>query len=104
MCRAIGLPARYVSGYLLTHPAPGRPRLVGCDASHAWLSVYCGPHAGWIDFDPTNDLIPSDEHITVAWGRDYSDVCPVAGVFVGGGGLSSLNVSVDVSPVDGAAA
>lgn len=100
--RAIGLAARYVSGYLLTHPPPGRPRLVGADASHAWLAVYCGPQ-GWIDFDPTNDLIPSDEHITLAWGRDYSDVCPVAGVFVGGG-ANSLSVSVDVAPQDGAAA
>jgi transglutaminase-like putative cysteine protease len=100
--RAIGLAARYVSGYLLTHPAPGRPRLVGADASHAWLSVYAGP-AGWIDFDPTNDVIPSEEHITVAWGRDYSDVCPVAGVFVGGG-ANSLQVSVDVAPLDSAVA
>jgi transglutaminase-like putative cysteine protease len=98
--RAIGLAARYVSGYLLTHPPEGRPRLVGADASHAWLSLYCGS-AGWIDFDPTNNLIPSDEHITVAWGRDYSDVCPVSGVFVGGG-ASSLSVSVDVSPVESA--
>lgn len=100
--RSIGLAARYVSGYLLTHPPPGRPRLVGADASHAWLSVFCGA-LGWIDFDPTNDLIPGEEHITVAWGRDYSDVCPVSGVFVGGG-ASSLFVSVDVAPVDGAAA
>lgn len=99
--RSLGLAARYVSGYLLTHPPPGRARLVGADASHAWLSVFCGP-LGWIDFDPTNDLIPSEEHITVAWGRDYSDVCPVSGVFVGGG-ESSLFVSVDVAPQDSAA-
>jgi transglutaminase-like putative cysteine protease len=96
--RAIGLAARYVSGYLLTHPPPGRPRLVGADASHAWIGLYCGS-AGWIDFDATNNLIPSDEHITIAWGRDYSDVCPVSGVFVGGG-ASSLSVSVDVAPVE----
>jgi transglutaminase-like putative cysteine protease len=99
--RALGLAARYVSGYLLTHPPPGRPRLVGADASHAWLSVYCGA-AGWVDFDPTNDVIPQEEHLTVAWGRDYSDVCPVAGVFVGGG-TNSLQVSVDVAPLEGAA-
>jgi transglutaminase-like putative cysteine protease len=74
--------------------------LVGADASHAWLSVYCGADAGWIDLDPTNDCIPSDEHITLAWGRDYTDVCPVAGVFVGGG-TNSLNVSVDVAPLEG---
>ncbi|HTN74186.1 MAG TPA: transglutaminase family protein [Pirellulaceae bacterium] len=100
--RAIGLAARYVSGYLLTHPPPGRPRLVGADASHAWLAVYCGAE-GWVDFDPTNNVIPSDEHITLAWGRDYGDVCPVAGVFVGGG-ANSLLVSVDVAPQDGVSA
>lgn len=100
--RSLGLAARYVSGYLLTHPPPGRPRLVGADASHAWVSVFCGP-LGWVDFDPTNDLIPSEEHITIAWGRDYSDVCPVSGVYVGGG-ASSLFVSVDVTPFDSAAA
>ncbi len=100
--RAIGLGARYVSGYLLTHPPPGKPRLVGADASHAWLAVYCGSH-GWIDFDPTNNLIPTDEHITLGWGRDYGDVCPVAGVFVGGGS-NSLTVAVDVAPQEGAAA
>ena len=82
--RALGLPARYVSGYLLTLPPPGKPRLVGADASHAWLATYC-PGVGWIEFDPTNNLVPSLDHITVAWGRDYSDVCPVQGVFVGGG-------------------
>jgi transglutaminase-like putative cysteine protease len=96
--RAIGLAARYVSGYLLTHPPPGRPRLIGADASHAWLSLYCGA-LGWIDFDPTNDVIPSDEHITLGWGRDYSDITPVAGVFVGGG-TNSLSVSVDVAPLE----
>lgn len=99
--RALGLAARYVSGYLLTHPPPGRPRLVGADASHAWLSVYCGSQ-GWIDYDPTNNVIPSEEHITLAWGRDYGDVCPVAGVFVGGG-ANSLLVSVDVAPQEAAA-
>lgn len=99
--RSIGLPARYVSGYLRTLPPPGRPRLVGADASHAWISVYCG-ELGWIDLDPTNNLVASEDHITLAWGRDYGDVAPVRGVFVGGGGHQIL-VSVDVTPMDGAA-
>ncbi len=93
--RSLGVPARYVSGYLLTHPAPGKPRLVGADASHAWISVYAGP-LGWIDFDPTNNQTPDKEHITVAWGRDYGDVAPIQGVFVGGG-YTTLSVSVDVA-------
>lgn len=93
--RSLGLAARYVSGYLLTNPPPGKPRLVGADASHAWLSVYCGP-AGWVDLDPTNNVIPDIRHITLAWGRDYSDVCPIQGVLIGGG-QSTLAVSVDVS-------
>jgi transglutaminase-like putative cysteine protease len=92
--RSLGLPARYVSGYLRTHPAPGRTRLTGSDASHAWFSVYCPGH-GWIDFDPTNDLMPRDEHITVAYGRDYSDVSPVSGMLTGGG-RHKLKVAVDV--------
>jgi transglutaminase-like putative cysteine protease len=96
--RSLGLPARYVSGYLRTIPPPGRPRLVGADASHAWFSVYCGP-LGWIDFDPTNDLLPNTDHVTVAWGRDYSDVTPIHGMFVGGG-QHRLAVSVDVMPCD----
>lgn len=95
--RPLGLAARYVSGYLRTHPPEGQPRLVGTDASHAWVSVYCGD-AGWIDVDPTNNSFPSTEHITVAWGRDYSDVCPVAGMFVGGGS-HKLSVAVDVAAV-----
>lgn len=92
--RSLGLAARYVSGYLRTHPAPGQPRLVGADASHAWLALYCGPH-GWIDLDPTNDTFPSQEHITIGWGRDYADVTPLKGIFVGGG-RHMLEVSVDV--------
>ncbi len=96
--RSVGIPARYVSGYLRTIPPPGRPRMVGADASHAWFSVYCGP-LGWIDFDPTNDLLPNTDHITVAWGRDYSDVAPIRGMFVGGG-QHRLSVSVDVLPYD----
>ena len=95
--RPLGLAARYVSGYLRTHPPEGQPRLVGSDASHAWVSVYCGD-VGWIDIDPTNNSFPSTEHITVAWGRDYSDVCPVAGMFVGGG-AHKLSVAVDVATV-----
>lgn len=96
--RSVGLPARYVSGYLRTIPPPGKPRLVGADASHAWLAVYCPGH-GWIHVDPTNDKIVSSDHITLAWGRDYSDVCPIKGVFVGGGD-HGMTVSVDVLPLD----
>ena len=94
--RSLGLPVRYVSGYLVTHPPPGRPRLVGADASHAWISVFA-PDIGWTDFDPTNDLLPSDEHVTVAHGRDFSDVTPLKGVILGGG-RHEVRVSVDVEP------
>lgn len=94
--RSMGLAARYISGYLLTDPPPGQPRLVGADASHAWVSVFC-PTVGWVDFDPTNNQIPTIRHVTVAWGRDYSDVRPVQGVFLGGG-RHSMSVSVDVAP------
>jgi len=93
--RALGLSARYVSGYLRTDPPPGQDRLVGVDASHAWLSVYC-PGLGWVDLDPTNDLIPSDGHLVLAWGRDYDDVSPVKGVNLGGG-RHSVTVGVDVA-------
>jgi transglutaminase-like putative cysteine protease len=92
--RSRGLPARYVSGYLETVPPPGRPRLVGADASHAWLAVYC-PGTGWIDVDPTNNVLPSRRHVTVAWGRDYADVSPIHGVILGGG-KHTLRVNVDV--------
>lgn len=92
--RSLGLAARYVSGYLATVPAPGKPRLVGADASHAWVSVWCG-EAGWVDFDPTNDVIPSGRHILVAWGRDYEDVSPLKGVILGGG-KHAVRVEVDV--------
>jgi len=95
--RSLGLPARYVSGYLRTMPPPGRPRLVGADASHAWCSAWC-PGTGWVDFDPTNNCIPSDGHITVAWGRDYSDVSPIYGVLLGGA-RHKLHVEVDVMPL-----
>lgn len=96
--RTLGLAARYVSGYLRTHPPAGEPRMVGADASHAWVAVYCG-EAGWIDVDPTNNSFPQAEHITVAWGRDFSDVCPVAGMFIGGGN-HKLSVAVDVAPIE----
>jgi transglutaminase-like putative cysteine protease len=96
--RSLGLAARYVSGYLRTYPPEGQPRLVGVDASHAWLAVYCGPQ-GWIDVDPTNNLFPDLEHLTVAWGRDYSDVCPLKGVYLGGG-HHTLAVSVNVEPLE----
>ncbi len=94
--RSLGLPARYVSGYLLTHPPEGKERLVGADASHAWLAVWCPGH-GWVDLDPTNNLVVSEEHITVAWGRDYSDVSPIKGAIFGGG-AHTIDVAVDVIP------
>lgn len=95
--RSLGLSARYVSGYLRTRPPEGKPRLVGADASHAWFSVYC-PHNGWVDFDPTNDVLPADEHISVAYGRDFSDVSPLSGILTGGG-AHRVKVSVDVEPL-----
>jgi transglutaminase-like putative cysteine protease len=96
--RAMGLPARYVSGYLSTTPPPNERRLVGCDASHAWISTYL-PNVGWIDFDPVNNLMPGERHVTVAYGRDYGDVAPIHGVLVGGG-QHTVRVSVDVAPLD----
>ena len=95
--RAMGLPARYVSGYLSTTPPANGPRLVGCDASHAWISTYL-PSVGWVDFDPVNDLMPEERHVTVAYGRDYGDVTPIRGVLVGGG-RHIVHVSVDVAPM-----
>jgi transglutaminase-like putative cysteine protease len=96
--RSLGLLARYVSGYIRTHAPPGKARLVGSDASHAWFSVYC-PSVGWVDFDPTNNLLVADEHIAVAFGRDFSDVSPVSGILVGGG-HHVIKVSVDVEKID----
>ena len=95
--RALGLAARYVSGYLVVHPPEGQDQLIGALASHAWLSVFC-PGTGWIDVDPTNDMLPGKDHITVAYGRDYGDVSPIKGVFLGGG-EHALEVSVDVVPI-----
>ena len=96
--RSLGLPARYVSGYLRTLPPPGKPRLVGADATHAWVSVFC-PNIGWLDVDPTNNVQPSDKHVVLAWGRDFDDVSPVKGVILGGD-QHSIGVSVDVAAVD----
>jgi len=95
--RSLGLPGRYVSGYLRTYPPPGRPTLIGADASHAWVSVY-SMDGGWLDVDPTNNLQPAGDHITVGWGRDYGDVPPVRGVVLGGGG-HTIKVSVAVEPL-----
>jgi transglutaminase-like putative cysteine protease len=92
--RSFGIAARYVSGYVETQPEPGKQRLVGADASHAWFSVYV-PGIGWLDFDPTNNKVPFDQHITLAWGRDYTDVTPLKGIAFGGG-QHTLSVSVDV--------
>ena len=96
--RALALPARYVSGYLLTRAPPGRTKLIGSDASHAWVSVWC-PEAGWIDLDPTNDVPAGEEHVTLAWGRDYGDISPINGVTFGGG-EHDIDVAVDVIPVE----
>lgn len=92
--RSMGLPARYVSGYIETIPPPGVEKLVGVDASHAWFSVYI-PRCGWVDFDPTNNIIPSTQHITIGWGRDYADITPMKGVIMSSG-RHELHVSVDV--------
>ncbi len=96
--RSQGLAARYVSGYLLTQPPPGQPRLIGADASHAWVSLYC-PRHGWVDFDPTNNLLPNLEHITLGWGRDFADVSPLRGVILGGGSHDP-DVRVTVTPLE----
>jgi transglutaminase-like putative cysteine protease len=94
--RSIGLAARYVSGYLRTDPPAGKPRLVGADASHAWVSIYI-PSLGWIEYDATNNVIPSLNHIRVAYGRDYHDICPIRGT-VYGGGSQTLEIGVTVTP------
>lgn len=97
--RSIGIPARYVSGYLRTVVPEGTERLVGADESHAWVSVYTGEQFGWIDFDPTNNCVANQNHIPIAIGRDFSEVSPMRGVVIGGGS-ASLKVSVDVLPVE----
>lgn len=96
--RSIKVAARYVSGYLRTYPPPGKPRMVGADASHAWISSYSRDE-GWIDMDPTNNVAPTDGHVTLAWGRDYGDVSPLRGLILGGG-RNALKVEVDIEPVD----
>ncbi|HEX4916753.1 MAG TPA: transglutaminase family protein [Limnobacter sp.] len=93
--RSLGLPARYVSGYMLTDPPPGQAKLLGADASHAWVSLWCGDALGWVDFDPTNNQLPDTRYVTVAVGRDYADVPPMRGV-VHGGGKHALKVAVTV--------
>lgn len=98
--RSLGFPARYISGYLETFPPPGQEKLVGSDASHAWFAVY-SPGEGWFEFDPTNNNMPAEHHITTAWGRDYGDVSPLKGVFFDGGDSQKLKVSVDVERIDG---
>jgi transglutaminase-like putative cysteine protease len=95
--RSFDLPARYISGYIETQPLPGETKLEGADASHAWFSVFI-PGNGWIDFDPTNNVIPADQHITLGWGRDYSDITPLKGIILSSGS-HTLNVSVDVKRV-----
>lgn len=94
--RSFGLPARYVSGYLLTAPPPGQARLLGADASHAWVSVWL-PGLDWVDFDPTNNCLCDERHVVLAWGRDYQEVAPVRGVVLGGG-RQQIQVGVDVIP------
>ncbi len=96
--RSLGLAARYVSGYILTHPPPGMPKLIGADASHAWVSLFV-PDVGWVDLDPTNAVRADEEHVVVAYGRDYEDVAPVRGIMQGGAGQTMrVAVDVDVAP------
>jgi transglutaminase-like putative cysteine protease len=97
--RALGLPARYVSGYIRTYTPPGGKRRLGSDQSHAWVGAWMGPALGWIDLDPTNGLVIADEHVVLGWGRDYSDVCPVRGVILGGGD-HGVTVGVDLVPAE----
>lgn len=97
--RAHGIPAAYVGGYLRTLPPPGQPRLVGADAMHAWVNLWCGEDLGWVGFDPTNNTLATTDHIFTAMGRDYADVAPLDGVFHGGSN-QRMTVSVDVLPVD----
>jgi transglutaminase-like putative cysteine protease len=101
--RGLGLPAAYVSGYLRTIPPPGKPRLQGADATHAWVSLWCGEARGWIAFDPTNAIVGQADHITLAVGRDYADVSPIDGLTLGPG-EQALKVEVDVIPADDPAA
>lgn len=97
--RAAGLPAAYVSGYLRTLPPAGQPRLVGADATHAWVLLWCGPDQGWVGVDPTNGIWMAGDHVVTAIGRDYSEVAPIDGIFLGSG-ARTMSVSVDVEPLD----
>ncbi len=97
--RSVGLPAAYMSGYLRTYPPPGQPRLVGADAMHAWVGLWAGPKRGWVGVDPTNGVLASADHLVVGMGRDYADISPIDGIFVGGRSQKTFN-SVDVSPFD----
>ena len=101
--RAAGLPAAYASGYIRTIPPPGRPRLVGADATHAWVLLWCGPVRGWVGLDPTNGIWMAQDHIVMAVGRDYAEIAPIDGVVLGGSG-QDMDVSVDVAPVEECAA
>lgn len=101
--RSVGIPAKYVSGYIETLPKPGEEKLVGADATHAWVAYFC-PEEGWVEFDPTNNTMARSQHIVTAFGRDYFDVTPVKGVIFGGGEAPILDVSVDVSRVEEAPA
>lgn len=100
--RGLGLPASYISGYLRTIPPPGQPRLEGADATHAWVTVWCGPEVGWVGFDPTNAILAQNDHIELGVGRDYSDVAPIDGIILAGG-QQQLTVEVDVIPEEQAA-
>jgi transglutaminase-like putative cysteine protease len=96
--RSLGLPARYTSGYIRTYPAPGRPRRVGADVSHAWVGAWLGEAHGWVDLDPTNNLVVREEHVVLGWGREFGDVSPLRGIILGGGD-HDLSVSVDLEPL-----
>ena len=96
--RSLGIPARYTSGYIRTYPPPGQPRREGADMSHAWVGAWMGPEHGWIDLDPTNDLVLAEEHVLLGWGRDFGDVSPLRGIILGGG-RHRLEVGVDLAPM-----
>jgi transglutaminase-like putative cysteine protease len=97
--RGLGLPARYVSGYIRTKPPPGQVRRRGADQSHAWVACWLGPEHGWVDVDPTNGILIAEEHVVLGWGRDYSDISPIFGVILGGG-KHSVTVGVDLEPAE----
>lgn len=97
--RGLGIPARYVSGYVRTRPAPGQPRRRGADQSHAWVAAWCGPDLGWTMCDPTNECFVTDEHVVLGWGRDFADVSPLRGVILGGG-AHAVTAAVDLEPAE----